>query len=128
MGVFVFKRRVQPGACPVSALALGAAVSAAFLFAAVEPLRLFEFDAADSSYGAYYSSRLILSDCLAVSPKIGGNMVENTFSPLRFGSLRLFMPLGTFNVPAAFSIYFIIRKKHFISFSIKNSILLKLRI
>jgi hypothetical protein len=112
---------------PVSALCLGIAVSAAFLFAAVEPLLSFEFETRGLISEAYYDSQPAIADHLAVSPGIGGNIVKNTFSFLRLGSLRLFLLFGI-NIMMAFSKSFIVRKKQSHPISIKNSILLKLRI
>ncbi|MDR3355851.1 MAG: hypothetical protein LBO04_01535 [Spirochaetaceae bacterium] len=104
------------------------AVSAAFLFAAVEPVRFVEIEPQGQLSGVYYSSDLNIASRLAISPKIGGNIVKNAFSPQRLGSLRLFILFGIYHILTAFSKSLIIRKSQSYPVKVKNSILLKLRI
>jgi hypothetical protein len=105
------------------------AVSAAFLFAAVEPLRSFESETSGSISGAYYASQVTITGCLAVIQKAG----EKTQNALSFRlalrlTLRLLISLGIYQGFTAFSKSPLAGNTQTNPISIKDSILLKLRI
>jgi hypothetical protein len=107
-----------------------AAALAVFLSATAETAYSFKLEimgvAADD---AYYVSPGATVDCLAVIPKIGQNNVNNSFSPIRLVSVRLFILLGICNI-----IILAFSKSHLAGYiqlyplNIKNLIYLKLRI
>ncbi|MDR2630305.1 MAG: hypothetical protein LBC60_05220 [Spirochaetaceae bacterium] len=113
---------------PKLAVYLIIAVSTAFLFAAVEPIRSFEFEASDSISGRYYASPAITINYLAVVQKIGQNTAQNTFSFFRLGSIRFLISFGLFNVFTAFFKSSLSGKTNTNPINLKESILLKLRI
>jgi hypothetical protein len=118
--------RIRPH--PVLAAYLIVAVSAVFLFAALEPVRSFESENAGPISGACYTSLFTTIDYLAVIPKISQNTTrENTFSPFRPGSLRLLIFFGI-HIIALFSESPLAGKPQINPINIKNTILLKLRI
>jgi hypothetical protein len=113
---------------PVLAVYLIVTVSAIFLFAAVEPVRSFEFENEEPISDAYYTSPLPVVEWLAVIPKIGQNTtLKNTFSPFRLGSLRLFIFFGI-HIITIFSGSPFSGKIQANPVNIKNTIQLKLRI
>jgi hypothetical protein len=112
----------------ILAVFLGIVVSSAFLYAAVEPVRLIELEASSTVPGVYYTSHIAIAECLAVAPKIGRNIVENNFLSFRLNSLRFFFLFGIYSIITAFSKSFITAKIQTNSINLKNTILLKLRI
>jgi hypothetical protein len=113
---------------PVLAAYLIVAVSAVFLFAALEPVRSFELETAGPFSGACYTSLSTTIDYLALIPKIGQNNASgNTFSPFRLGSLRFFIFFGI-HIVTIFSGLPLAGKIQVNPINIKNTILLKLRI
>jgi hypothetical protein len=110
------------------AVYLSIAVSAAFLFAAVDPIRSLAFETPGLITGAYYTAQGTITDCLATVPKIGRNIQGNTCSPLRLGSLRLFILFGIYTIITILFKSCIMRNIQTNSIHIKNPILLKLRI
>jgi hypothetical protein len=103
------------------------AVSAAFLFAAVAPVRSLELEAPGPVPDACYSVPVTTADCLAVIPKPGQSTGEDKFS-FRPGSPEFLISLDIFNGTTAFSKPRLAGKNQADSVNIKNSILLKLRI
>jgi hypothetical protein len=104
------------------------AIMGTFTFAAAEPFRSVDFLENESSSGASISQQ----DLSADTPIEGEPVITNgrgySFSLLRNGSLRTAMPLGTRDagsVIAQTSLSAIQKINHF---TIKNTILLKLRI
>jgi hypothetical protein len=119
-------RRIKPRSGV--AVYLIVAVFVVFLSAAIEPIRSFEFGALGAILGVHHPSRITSADYSAVTPEIDQNALENTFSPLWPGSLRLFILLGVYNFVTAFSKSPAAGKIQTDPVNKKNSILLKLRI
>ncbi|MDR1300905.1 MAG: hypothetical protein LBK43_00335 [Treponema sp.] len=110
----------------IGAVYLIIAVSATFLFVAVEPVRSYETEMLGPISGTGYTSQVTVIDCVAVIPNIGRNTLENRWA-FRLGSLRILIPLGMYSI-TAFSKSPFIEKIQTNPIDIKNSILLKLRI
>jgi hypothetical protein len=102
------------------------AVAVAFLFAAVDPIRSFDWEAPGTISGACYVSQVAAADFLAVLPKTSQN--GNTLSSFRMISLRFFVPLGIYAMVTACSRASLNGKTQADPLNKKNSILLKLRI
>jgi hypothetical protein len=108
----------------IGAVYLIIAVSATFLFEAVEPVRSYEIETLGPISGTCYTSQVTLIDCVAVIPNIGRNTIENRWT---LGFLRMLISFGMYSM-TAFSKSFFIEKVQTNPIDIKNSILLKLRI
>jgi hypothetical protein len=112
------KSRLMLAVCVVTA------VSGAFLSNVTESIRSFEFEAAGAGT---WTTTVTNIDYLAVVPKIGRSSVK-VFSPLRTGSLRLFVLPVTAHVLTTHSKPRIAGKIKSYPDNIKNTILVKLRI
>ncbi|MDR3116078.1 MAG: hypothetical protein LBU25_11240 [Treponema sp.] len=80
------------------AVYLSIAVSAAFLFAPVDPIRSSELEYPGLISEAYYTAQGTITGCLAIVSTIGRNIHSHRFSPLRLGSLRLFILFGIYTI------------------------------
>jgi hypothetical protein len=109
------------------ALCLAAAVYAVFLFSAGARERSFDFEAVIHVSNTLSASSVTSEDCLAVIPKISQNTGKNIFSPLRLGSLKLFI-LPEMCFLTSLSKSRTIGKIELCSVDTKNPILVKLRI
>ncbi|MDR1058303.1 MAG: hypothetical protein LBL43_02020 [Treponema sp.] len=113
---------------PLLAVYLIIVVSAVFLFTEVESIRSFELETPGAISGSCYTSPAAAVDCLAVIPKTGQNTAESAVSPFRVGVPRFLVPSGAYNDITAFFKSPFAGKIQANSFTIKDSILLKLRI
>jgi hypothetical protein len=111
---------------PMLAVYLIITVAAAFLFAALDPIRSFEFEIPGAISGACYVSHIAADDFLAVLPQTSQS--GNTLSPFRMISLRFFILFGLYALVTAVSRSSLCGKIQANPLNKKNSILLKLRI
>jgi hypothetical protein len=116
--------RIRPH--PLLVIYLIIAVAAAFLFAAVDPIRSFEIETPEAISGVWYTSPLAAFELLAVLPQTSQN--GNSLSSFRMISLRFFILFGICVILTVFSGSFLNGKIQANPLNKKFSILLKLRI
>jgi hypothetical protein len=107
---------------------LAVAVLGIFTFIATEPLRSIDFWGDKPVSGGFFTPIDLSIDCLAEGTTIMSKARGHSFSPLRAGALRMAAPPGaqyTGTVPVQSSFRAIETVNHR---TIKNAILLKLRI
>jgi hypothetical protein len=124
MGLFLEKKWPRL----ILAAYLAFAVMGIFTFAATESLRSVDFWENVSASGVFVTQQDLIAESPVEGEPVIGKARGHLFSPLRNGSLRIVMPLGTRDtgsVLAQSSLRAIEKVNHL---TIKNAILLKLRI